>query len=127
MNEDTKYGEYIKEKRKANGWSLRTMALKVGVKFQYITDIEKGNRPAPPKEKLLLIAKIFDIDKSNSELKKYLDMAAETRDTIPIDVEEFIRDNVSVISFLRKIIYRQYIEEKDFEDLLKSIKHKDIE
>ena len=47
-----KFGEYIKSKRLEKGISLRELASKVGITPTYMSDIEKGRRNAPNKEKV---------------------------------------------------------------------------
>lgn len=120
----SKYGQYLKEKRKLNQWSIRTAAKKLGVSTTYWNDLELANRPAPPKEKLMIIAKMFDIDTDKKTLYEYLDLAAETRNTIPVDVEEFIIENPILIEFIRKAKDRDIITTSYIENLLKTIKIK---
>ncbi|MDV3427837.1 MAG: helix-turn-helix transcriptional regulator [Bacillota bacterium] len=116
------FGNYLKDKRLENKWSLRTLAAKIGITATYLNDIETGNRPAPPEDKLMIIAKIFNIDLDTAELYKYLDLAAETRNTIPIDIEKFLISNPMFIDFIRKITSLHLITVSDVNELLQNIK-----
>lgn len=122
INISNKYGLFIKNKRKERNWSIRFAAGQLNVSATYWNDLEMANRPAPPKDKLMIIAKMFDIDTDKKALYEYLDMAAETRNTIPIDVEEFITENPIFIEFIRKAKDRDILTTSYIESLLKNIK-----
>ena len=47
-----KFGEFIAEKRKSRGLTLRGLAAELGIVPAYMSDIEKGNRYPPDKDKL---------------------------------------------------------------------------
>ena len=47
VNDKINFGEWIKEKRNAKGWSLQTLAEKSGYSPAYIFRIEKGTRKNP--------------------------------------------------------------------------------
>jgi transcriptional regulator with XRE-family HTH domain len=117
----TDFGNYIKDKRLENKWSLRILAAKIGITATYLNDIETGSRPAPPEDKLMLIARTFNIDLDEQELYKYFDLAAKTRNTIPIDIENFLMINPMFIDFIRKITTQQLITITDVNKLLENI------
>lgn len=123
MEENLTFGSFIKEKRISRGWSLRLLAEKLDVSLTYISDVESGKRYAFPKEKLLLLAEIFEID-TIKEKNLYLDLAAKTRDTIPLDVEEYILKNDVLITFVRKLINKQFISTDYIDDMLKELHSK---
>ena len=118
----TDFGNYIKDKRLENKWSLRSLAAKIGITATYLNDIETGNRPAPPEDKLMLIAKTFNVDLDKKELYKYFDLAADTRNTIPIDIEKFLMTNPMFIDFIRKITSQQLITVSNVNELLGNLK-----
>jgi transcriptional regulator with XRE-family HTH domain len=123
MEENITFGSFIKEKRISRGWSLRLLAEKLDISLTYISDVESGKRYAFPKEKLLLLAEIFEID-TMKEKNLYLDLAAKTRDTIPLDVEEYILKNDVLITFVRKLINKQFISTEYIDDMLKELHSK---
>jgi transcriptional regulator with XRE-family HTH domain len=116
------FGDHIKELRLSKDWSVRAMAKILGVSHTYVNDLETGSRPAPPKDKLEILIKVFDIDKSKSELNHFLDLAAETRNAVPIDVDEFILENTILIEFIRKIKNREFISAEYIDKVLKNIR-----
>lgn len=115
------FGDYIKEKRKEKGWSLRTMAQKLGISLTYLADVENGKRYAFPKETLLLLTNIFDISYNKKELNLFFDLAAETRNSLPLDVEEFMLINPSLIGFIRKLKNQDFISNEYIATLLQNI------
>jgi transcriptional regulator with XRE-family HTH domain len=123
MEENLTFGSFVKEKRLSRGWSLRLLAEKLDVSLTYISDVESGKRYAFPREKLLLLAEIFEID-TIKEKNLYLDLAAKTRDTIPLDVEEYILKNDVLITFVRKLINKQFISTDYIDDMLKELHSK---
>lgn len=92
-----KFGEYIKQLREDKGIGLRELANLLGITASYLTDIEKGRRYAPHKERLDEMIKILNIQ----DTEKFYDLAGETREGIPVDVMEIIKDNPELISYIR--------------------------
>jgi transcriptional regulator with XRE-family HTH domain len=73
------FGTLIRTRREALGMSLRGLAAEIGIKPSYMSDIEKGNRPAPEKylDKLLEVLLI-----SQSEAQEsggFYDLATKSR------------------------------------------------
>ncbi|ARC83143.1 helix-turn-helix family protein [Clostridium argentinense CDC 2741] len=122
MSQDFTYGEYIKRERKKRNWSLKLLAAKLDVSLTYLADVENNRRYAFPEEKLLLLAEIFGITSNIKEYNLYLDLAAETRNTVPLDVEKFMLKNRELILFIRKLANKQFISEEYVSEILKNIK-----
>lgn len=76
------YGDFIKQKREANGLSVRGLAAQLGITPAYVSDLEKGNRAAPrrnsPKNLLERICELLIT--SDDDRHRYYDLAAESRD-----------------------------------------------
>lgn len=82
VNEKINFGDWIKEKRTAKGWSLQTLAEKSGYSSAYIYRIEKGTRQNPtPQVVNKIIAALgyepeaylnllFESDEKKDDLKK---------------------------------------------------------
>ncbi len=98
---NTSFGEYIKAKRIEKGITLRDMAAKLDIAPSYMSDIEKGRRYAPDKDKLNEIAKILVI--KDDELYYLFDLAGATRNSVPSDLSEFLIDNENARVLLRKV------------------------
>ena len=92
MNEDNRFGAFIRGKRLAlePDMSLRKMAELVNLSPVHMSNIETGRDPAPKNEVLARIALILKLDKQEQELM--YDLAAETKNytTVPGDLPEYI-------------------------------------
>ena len=69
-----KFGEFIAEKRKSRGLTLRGLAAELGIAPAYMSDIEKGHRYPPDKDKLYELARILCL--SEDETNTMFDLAA---------------------------------------------------
>lgn len=96
-----KFGEYLANKRKEREMSLRMLAKELAVSPTYLSDVENNRRNALSYENLNKIIEILKLDEE--EQKILYDLAGETKDEIPADVEDFVNGNVEVIALLRKM------------------------
>ena len=94
-----KFGEYIKSKRLEKGISLRELASKVGISPSYMSDIEKGRRNAPNKEKVDKIAEVLFY--SEEEINELYDLAGESKNSIASDLSSYVMESNDVKYFLR--------------------------
>ena len=94
-----KFGEYIKSKRLEKGISLRELASKVGISPSYMSDIEKGRRNAPNKEKVDKIAEALFY--SEEEINELYDLAGESKNSIASDLSSYVMESNDVKYFLR--------------------------
>jgi transcriptional regulator with XRE-family HTH domain len=60
LNTMSRFGETLREKRRASGLSQRQLASRLGLDFSYISKIENGRLPAPAAETVVRIAEILD-------------------------------------------------------------------
>lgn len=57
-----RFGQYLRDVRKAKGLSQRALAAQIGVDFTYLSKIEQG-RMAPPSESVIRhIAQVLKVD-----------------------------------------------------------------
>ncbi len=83
------FGKYIEAKRKAKNKTLRGFATELGIAPAYMSDIEKGHRYPPDKEKLEAMVKILCL--SDEEANKLYDLAAGEKDnSVSPDLPEYI-------------------------------------
>ena len=83
------FGKYIEEKRKAKKMTLRGFAAKLEIAPAYMSDIEKGHRYPPDKDKLEAVVRILDL--SQAEADQMYDLAAKEKDnTVSPDLPEYI-------------------------------------
>lgn len=109
------FGEYIKLKRMEKGISLRQLASKIGISPSYMSDIEKGRRYAPDKEKLDQIQKVLFVNED--EIQKLYDLAGLSRNEVPQDLPDYIINNDEIKVLLRKT------KESKGDDLLDNINY----
>ena len=109
-----KFGIYITEKRIEKEIGLREMADLLDISPSYFSDIEKGRRNPPNLSKIQEIAQILKL--SVQETDYLIDIASETRGEIPMDLNDYIKENNIVKIALRKA---RKIEEKGEKDLVK--------
>lgn len=94
------FGEFLTENRKNNGITLRGFASIIGLSPVYICDIEKDRRPAPAQP---LLDKIIEILKlSNEDKLLAYDLAGKSKNTVPVDLPQYIVERDIVKTALRK-------------------------
>lgn len=94
------FGKFIESKRKAIGKTLRGLASDLGIAPAFMSDIEKGHRYPPQKEKLYEMARILKL--SEEETNKMFDLAAGERENgIAPDLPEYIMGNQAARTALR--------------------------
>lgn len=98
---DTQFGEYVKEKRLEKGVNLRKLAEILDIVPAYMSDIEKGRRYPPDKEKIYKIVEALSL--TESETNKLFDLAALAKEnTVSPDLPEYIVGNDTLRVALRK-------------------------
>ena len=83
------FGKFIETKRKALNKTLRGLAMELEIAPAYMSDIEKGHRYPPDKEKLEKMASLLNL--SEDEKNKMYDLAAgEKENSVSPDLPEYI-------------------------------------
>lgn len=97
----SKFGLYIREIRKKENDSLRTMARKMDISAAFLSAMEVG-RKAIPNDYIERIAKIYNLNKN--EIEELEDVINETNQKVSIELEK-MNENQKEISlmFARKI------------------------
>lgn len=94
------FGKFIEQRRKSLGITLRGLAAELGIAPAFMSDIEKGNRYPPNKDKLYHMATVLKL--SEEETSTMFDLAAgERENTISPDLPEYIMSNDKVRVALR--------------------------
>lgn len=94
------FGRFIEKKRKAIGMTLRGLASELNIAPAFMSDIEKGHRYPPQKEKLYEMAKILHLNEEDTNTM--FDLAAgERENTVSPDLPEYIMGNENVRVALR--------------------------
>lgn len=81
------FGAFIGTRRKAAKLNLRDTAKYLGIAYGYLCDIEQGRRPAPEGQFVDRISSFLELDKQEHEL--LLDLAAESRQSVPADLPDY--------------------------------------
>lgn len=83
------FGKFIEARRKAKNITLRGLAAELDIAPAYMSDIEKGHRYPPDKEKLYALVNILGL--SEEETCEMFDLAAGEKDnTVSPDLPEYI-------------------------------------
>lgn len=101
MKGDLSFDKFLREKRIQIKISLREFAKLIEMQPSNYCSIESGSHPAPSKEKLALIVKNLKLD--HTEGRILYDLAAQTRDEIPADLQELIKQGSLIPSLLRTV------------------------
>ena len=95
-----KFGEFIKEKRIAIGMTLRGLAASLDIAPAFMSDIEKGHRYPPNKEKLYEMARVLRLSAEDTNIM--FDLAAQERENaVSPDLPDYIMNNENVRVALR--------------------------
>ena len=99
------FGEYLEEKRKSKNYTLRLFARRVNISYTYLADIEKGRSKAFKFEILNKIVEVLQLDEKETDM--FYDLAGKSRNTIPPDIEEYLKENQEIIEEIRRIKRRK--------------------
>lgn len=94
------FGKFIEQKRKALGITLRGLAADLGIAPAFMSDIEKGHRYPPNREKLYELAHLLHLNEEDTNTM--FDLAAgEKENTVSPDLPEYIMGNEKARAALR--------------------------
>ena len=94
------FGAFVRQKRMAQGISLRGLAMRLGLSPVYMSNIETDRKPAPTQEYLDKLAEELHLSKADWEL--FLDLAAASQKMkVPADLPEYIMERDIVRAALR--------------------------
>lgn len=114
------FGEYIYEKRKRSGFTIRDLSEKISASPSYISGIERGTRTAPNSDILKKLSNVFNL--SREEEAKMMDLAAKTKSspTVPSDVLPYINENNIVHKAIRTAMQNN-ISDDEWENFIEHI------
>lgn len=94
------FGKFIEAKRKALNKTLRGLAAELDIAPAFMSDIEKGHRYPPAREKLEEMARILHLSQEDTD--KMFDLAAGERENgIAPDLPEYIMGSPKARTALR--------------------------
>ena len=94
----TSFGAYVRRLRKENEIGQRELARALEISPSYLNDIEKDKRVAPRPDLVKAIADVLGADP-----QRIFDLAGLSRNTIPPDVGQIIRERPDVVPLVRAI------------------------
>lgn len=98
---ENKFGEFVKTKRMEKGISLRKLAEELDIVPAYMSDIEKGRRYPPDKEKIYKIAEVLTLDQEETDT--LFDLAAYSRaNGVSPDLSDYVMGVGNLRTALRK-------------------------
>lgn len=114
------FGEYIYEKRKKSGLTIRDLSKITSASPSYISGIERGVRTAPNSEILKEFSDAFSL--SNEEKAIMMNLAAETKatPTVPSDLIPYINENKIVHKAIRTAM-RNNVSDDEWEKFIEHI------
>lgn len=95
------FDAFLRSKRLEKQIGLREFAKLIDMQPSNYCSIESGSQPAPIPQKLENIAKVLQL--TAEEKRNLYDLAANTRDEIPADLQRFITNNTVVPMLLRTV------------------------
>ncbi len=116
--DDTRFGEFIANKRKAKKITLRKMAETLDISPAYLSDIEKSRRNPPDINMLEKLSRILNL--SEEDKYKMFDLAGKDRNEVSPDLPEYIMEKPVVRAALRKAS-RKGATDKDWEEFIKKL------
>lgn len=94
------FGKFIEQKRKALGITLRGLASDLSIAPAFMSDIEKGHRYPPNRDKLYEMARLLHLNEEDTNTM--FDLAAEEKEnTVSPDLPEYIMNNDKARAALR--------------------------
>ena len=110
MYNEMSFGEFIAKKREEKKITLREMARLLKITPPYLSDIEKERRNPPDKDKLDELANILSL--SEDECRYMYDLAGKKRNSISVDLPDYIMERDYVRVALRKAMDLEIGEEE---------------
>lgn len=121
-SEKLKFGEFVEKKRLEKGITLRGLARMLDIAPAYMSDIEKGRRYPPDKEKLLEIASHLVL--SEDEKNYMFDLAAlEKTNSVSPDLPEYIMETDNARVALR-LARDNKVTNDDWKEIIKILNKK---
>jgi transcriptional regulator with XRE-family HTH domain len=115
------FGSFLEIKRKEKSLSIRKLAELLKITPAYLSDIEKGRRYAPDKEKLEEIARILVL--SEEEINVMFDLAGESKGEIPPDLPEYIIEK-DIVKVALRTANKSNASDEDWKRFIEQLRRK---
>lgn len=119
------FGEFIKQRRKSQGITLRGMAEGLDIAPAFMCDIEKGHRYPPNKEKLYEMARILQLNEEETNMM--FDLAARERENyVSQDISGYIMSNDKARVALR-LAHNNNTSDKTWQRIIEILENEETE
>jgi transcriptional regulator with XRE-family HTH domain len=95
------FGDFLRAKRLEKKFGLREFAKLIEMQPSNYCSIESGSSPAPSEDKLKNISTQLIL--STDEQRILFDLAAKTKDDIPLDIKKLIQKDSVIPAMLRTV------------------------
>ena len=119
MTKSLTFENFLKEKRLAKGFGLREFAKLIGLQPSNYCSVEAGSLPPPNEDKLRHISETLGL--SREEQRLLFDLAAQSKDDIPIDLKKLIKRDALIPALLRTVEDEE-VGPKEIKAIVKDIK-----
>ena len=125
------FKEFISNKRKEKGLTLRKFATLIGISPAFLCDLESGNRSFPANSKkypdlLVNISNVLELNEKDHNT--LIDLASKSmleKDKVPVEVKEYLQ-NVPMAQQALRIASEAGATNEQWEEFIKAIeKRKD--
>lgn len=120
-NPNITFGSFLEEKRKEKQLSIRKMAEMLGITAAYLSDIEKGRRYAPDKEKLMDISRILMLNEEQMNIM--FNLAGQTKGEIPPDLPDYIIEK-DIVKVALRMANKSNASDAEWEAFIEKLKRK---
>lgn len=116
------FGDYVFQKRKDLGLTLREFCRKFGYQPSYISRLENSVLGAPNnKKKLSALALALKIEKDTEDWITFFSLAASSRVSIPKDIKEDFPNITRFLPAFFRTTRKNKVTKNDIETLIKLI------
>ena len=121
IKNEQSFGEYAEMLRRRKGKSQREVAKAIGISAQFYSEVEKGRRTPFTPERLELLRKYLELDKTEADM--LFNKAAEGRKVAEFDFSGYIIQRDYVISALR-VAQELNADEEDWQRFLDDLQQR---
>lgn len=118
------FGEFIAQKRKEKRISLRKMANQLSCSAVYLSDVEKGKRNPPDRNRLQILISVLEL--SQEEKRLFFDLVGTTRGIVAPDIADYLIAKPYMNKILRQAI-ELHATQEDWQMFLSGLEQKHVD
>jgi transcriptional regulator with XRE-family HTH domain len=113
------FGNYLREKRLENKYTLRGFCDRYGFDTAYVSRLENNKIKPPSKNKLSAIASALSIQENSKEWTMFFDLAHLAKNEYPPDITKNAKQAVSLLPAFLRTEDGKRVSKKKVEELIK--------